>query len=144
MSAPMLEYRIEEEGPVFTELWLLDDRPHREDGPAAIMHRTLDGAVAFELWYCQGRLHRLDGPAAVYYDLDSGRVQEVHYFRDGGLFRADNGPESLTFDATTGRLRHATWYRDNAPEALTWTRWLWLTRARAGEEQPDITMPGKA
>jgi hypothetical protein len=144
LTEPMLEYRIEEEGPVFTELWLLDDRPHRTDGPAAIMHRTQDGAVAFELWYRKGKLHRDDGPAAIYYDLDSGRVQEVHYFREGHLFRDDGGPESLDFDPATGRLRNATWYHENEPARLTWTRWLWLTRARAGEENPDITGPGKS
>ena len=70
----MLEYRIEEDGPVYTELWLLDDRPHREDGPACILRRTADGAVGFELWCREGRLHRDDGPAALQYDFDSGRV----------------------------------------------------------------------
>lgn len=134
MPQPMLEYRIEEEGPVFTELWLLNDELHREDGPACVMRRTQDGAVGFELWYDHGRLHREDGPAALHYDFDTGRVTEAHYFRHGALSRSDGGPESLDFDAQSGRLRNATWRRDNEPEALTLTRWLWLTRARSGEE----------
>ncbi|MDB5508319.1 MAG: variant repeat protein [Hyphomicrobiales bacterium] len=144
MTKPMLEYRIEEEGPVFTELYLLEDRLHREDGPAAVMHRTADGAVAFELWYRDGRLHRQDGPAAVYYNLDTGRVEDMYYFHDGVLHRDDGGPESLGFDPDTGRLRDATWWRNNEPQALTWTRWLWLTQARSGEGARDATEGGKA
>ena len=131
MPTPMLEYRIEEEGPVFSELWLLDDVPHREDGPACIMHRKQDGAVAFELWYQNGKLHREGGPAALYYDCESGRVSEVHYFRKGELFRADDGPQTMTFDAQ-GRLDRALWYEGDDIGQLTWTRWLWLTQARGG------------
>lgn len=133
----MLEYRIEEEGPVYTELWLLDDRPHREDGPACVMRRTADGAVGFELWYRQGRLHRDDGPAALHYDFESGRVTQAHYFQDGAPARHDDGPESLEFDAQTGRLRNAAWISDNEAQSLTFTRWLWLTRARAGDAPLD-------
>lgn len=144
MTKPMLEYRIEEEGPVFTEMYLLEDRLHREDGPAASMRRTQDGALAFELWYREGRLHRTDGPAAIYYNLDTGRVEDMYYFRDGVLSRDDGGPESLDFDAQTGKLRNATWWRDNEPQLLTWTRWLWLTRARAGDQEPEDTGSRKA
>ena len=137
MPQPMLEYRIEEDGPVYTELWLLDDRLHREDGPACILRRTSDGAVGFELWYQQGHLHREDGPAALHYDFDSGRVTQAHYFHDGAPARGDDGPESLTFDAQTGRLQDAAWIRDNEAQGLTLTRWLWLTRARAGGASRD-------
>jgi len=131
VSTPMLEYRIEEEGPVFSELWLLDDVLHREDGPACIMHRKHDGAVAFELWYEHGKLHRDGGPAALYYDFETGRVSEVHYFCKGELFRADDGPQTMTFDAQ-GRLDRALWYEGADIGQLTWTRWLWLTQARTG------------
>jgi len=129
----MLEYRIEEDGPVYTELWLLDDRPHREDGPACILRRTADGAVGFELWYREGRLHRDDGPAALHYDFATGRVIEAHYFRGGAPARDDGGPESLTFDAQTGQLREAAWREDDEAHRLALTRWLWLTRAQGGE-----------
>ena len=137
MPQPMLEYRIEEDGPVYTEVWLLDDRPHREDGPACILHRTCDGAVGFELWYRDGHLHREGGPAALHYDFESGRVTQAHYFQDGVPARGDNGPESLTFDAQTGRLEDAAWIRDNVAQSLTLTRWLWLTRARSGDTSRD-------
>ncbi len=137
MSQPMLEYRIEEDGPVYTELWLLDEKPHREDGPACILRRTADGAVGFELWYAHGRLHRDGGPAALHYDFDSGRVTQAHYFRDGALARDDEGPESLAFDAKTGELRDAIWRRADDAHQLALTRWLWLTRARADDGPVD-------
>jgi hypothetical protein len=130
----MLEYRIEEEGPVYTENWLLDDVPHREDGPAIVMRRMRDGAVAFELWYAHGRLHRGHGPAALLYDPDSGRVTQAHYFLDGRPAREDAGPQSLDFDKDSGRLTSAHWLDEDAePMRLTLSRWLWLTRARASE-----------
>ena len=137
MPQPMLEYRIEEDGPVYTELWLLDDRPHREDGPACILRRTSDGAVGFELWYREGRLHRHDGPAALHYDFESGRVTQAHYFRDGVPARDDDGPESLSFDPQTGRLRDAVWRDGDEAQRLALKRWLWLTRARADDAPLD-------
>ena len=126
----MLEYRIVEDGAVFTETYLLDGELHREDGPAATMRRTRDGGIAWETWYRHGVLHRENGPAAIYYNLDTGRVEEIYYFLDGKLQRKDDGPESIEFDPNTGRIRDATWWRDEEPQQLTLSRWMWLTKAR--------------
>ncbi len=126
----MLEYRIVENGSAFTETYLLDGELHRDDGPAAIMRRTCDGQVAWETWYRHGVLHREDGPAALYYNLETGRVEEIYFFRDGKMARDDNGPESIEFDPRTGQILDAAWWRDDEPQPLTLSRWLWLTRAR--------------
>jgi hypothetical protein len=40
-----------------TKCWYLDNRYHREDGPA------WEGADGSKLWYRNGKLHRVDGPA---------------------------------------------------------------------------------
>jgi hypothetical protein len=130
-ESPMLEYRIVENGSAFTETYLLDGELHREDGPAAIMRRTSDGRIAWETWYRHGKLHRQHGPAATYYNLQTGRVEEAFYFREGRLEREDGGPECIEFDPDNGRIRNASWWRNDEPQPLTLSRWLWLTRARA-------------
>ena len=43
-----------------TKRWYLDDKRHRQDGPAEIWD---DGA---EFWFLHDKLHRQDGPAVVY------------------------------------------------------------------------------
>jgi len=40
-------------------VWRLDDKPHREDGPAYI------GADGTQRWYLYGNRHRTDGPAVI-------------------------------------------------------------------------------
>ena len=42
-----------------TQRWYLDDKLHRQDGPAVVYS---DGS---EYWYLDDKLHRQDGPAAV-------------------------------------------------------------------------------
>jgi hypothetical protein len=43
-----------------TKFWLLNDKYHREDGPAV---EKADGS---KVWYLNGRYHRVDGPAIEY------------------------------------------------------------------------------
>ncbi len=45
-----------------TKEWYLNDKLHREDGPAI---EYVDGSKA---WYRNGKLHREDGPAIEYVD----------------------------------------------------------------------------
>ena len=40
-----------------TKSWYLNDKRHREDGPA------LEGASGTKSWWLYGKLHREDGPA---------------------------------------------------------------------------------
>ena len=55
MSQP--EMRV---GPDGTKYWLLNDKLHREDGPAI---ECSDGR---KFWYLHGKYHREDGPAIEY------------------------------------------------------------------------------
>jgi len=48
--------------PTGDQIWYLNDRLHREDGPA------MTGVDGHQLWYKHGKLHRLDGPAVVWGD----------------------------------------------------------------------------
>ena len=77
MSKPIL--KIEEDG---TQVWLLNDVPHREDGPALI---TTSGSV---YWFQNGELHREDGPAV----MEEDGKQE--WYQNGQLHRED-GPSVI-------------------------------------------------
>ena len=51
--------KVDDDG---TKRWYLDDKLHREDGPAV---EYVNGT---KLWYLGDKLHRVDGPAIEYAD----------------------------------------------------------------------------
>ena len=61
------------------EHWYLNNKCHREDGPAILCH---DG---YKAWYLNGKLHRKDGPAIIYtsgtkfWYLNGKSVSEVEH-----------------------------------------------------------------
>ena len=61
-----------------TKRWYLDDKLHREDGPAV---EYTDGRT----WYLNGKLHRVDGPTMEYYNGSK------FWFLNDNLHRTD-GP----------------------------------------------------
>jgi len=74
---PTLE--IEHDG---VQVWRLDSRFHREDGPAVIYP---DGS---EEWYLTGLMHREDGPASI--DIDGTQV-----WCQNDLVHREDGPASI-------------------------------------------------
>lgn len=124
----MLEYRVVEEDGRVHELYLLDDKCHREDGPAASVRDAGTGDLIAEFWCRNGEVHRENGPAAIYFSAD-GKVEEERWFRNGRLFR-DGGPATVTYDPETGQVRDAGWWRDGERLSLTLSRWLWWSDPR--------------
>ena len=61
--------------------WFLNDKLHREDGPA------IEGHKGNKYWYLNGKLHREDGPAVEWVDgdkswyLDGRQVTEEEHKR---------------------------------------------------------------
>ena len=55
----MIEYKVEVDTDG-TKAWFLNDKLHREDGPA------IEYAEGTKCWYLNGNLHREDGPAIEY------------------------------------------------------------------------------
>jgi hypothetical protein len=45
-----------------SQYWYLNDKRHREDGPATI------GPDGSQAWFLNGKYHREDGPAIIYPD----------------------------------------------------------------------------
>ena len=121
----MLEYRVVQNGGFCQELYLLDGKCHRRDGPAALV-RNEQGAMIAEFWCLFGELHRGDGPAAVYFNTDNGGIEEERYFDGGKLWRED-GPAIIRYRNGGGPVTSASWWRDGEQLPMTLTRWLWLT-----------------
>ena len=61
------------------KIWYLNDKLHREDGPA------IEYADGSKEWYLKGKLHREDGPAVEWADGDR------HWYLNGKRHRED-GP----------------------------------------------------
>ena len=66
-----------------TKRWYLDDKLHREDGPAV---EYTDGRT----WYLNGKLHRVDGPAMEYYNGSK------YWFLNDKFHRTDGPAIDLT------------------------------------------------
>jgi hypothetical protein len=70
-----------------TQVWLLNGKRHREDGPAVIYPNGT------QCWYMNGKLHREDGPAVIY----PNGTQE--WYTNGNIHRED-GPAVIGPDGT--------------------------------------------
>jgi len=62
-----------------TKIWYLNDKRHREDGPA------VEYASGDKVWYINGKYHREDGPAIEY------AIGNKSWYLNGKLHRED-GP----------------------------------------------------
>ena len=89
-----------------TRGWFLNDKLHRNDGPAVVRP---DGS---EAWCQYGRLHREDGPAKTSADGTQS------WYRRGKLHRLD-GPARLDADGTEWWYRNGKLHREDGP-AVTW------------------------
>jgi hypothetical protein len=87
-----------------TKYWYLNDKLHREDGPA------IEYADGSKQWYLNGNIHRTDGPAVEYSDGTK------MWFVNGERHRTD-GPAIEYADGSK------KWFLNNEDEELTETEW---------------------
>ena len=114
-----------------TKYWFLNDKRHREDGPAVELvsgtkewwlngkyHREDGPAVEYangtKSWYLNGERHREDGPAIEWPD---GKTKE--WYLNGKLHRED-GPASEWANGTKEWWLNGKRHREDGP-ALEWT-----------------------
>ena len=84
----MIEYTVEvyDNG---TKYWYLNDKYHREDGPAV---EYADGA---KYWFLKGKLHREDGPACEHTDgTKEWFLNDKLHREDGPAVEWANGDKS--------------------------------------------------
>ena len=86
----MIEYTVKV-SPNGDKSWYLNDKRHREDGPA------IEWANGYKYWYLNDKRHREDGPAIEYSNGDKS------WYLNGSLHRED-GP---AIEWTSG---YKSWY----------------------------------
>ena len=90
-----------------SEKWLLNDKLHREDGPAWIEYDK-NGKVVEERWYLNGIRHRENGPAYIKYK--GGAVLQEQWVINGDLHRED-GPAWIKYQ--NGKAVLEGWWLNN-------------------------------
>ena len=78
---PKVDKYYRKDGSIESEHYYLNDKRHREDGPATINYRK-DGSISSEQYWLNGKCHRQDGPAFVYYRED-GSIYSEYYWLNG-------------------------------------------------------------
>lgn len=78
-DGPAYIERCELTGETLVEIWCIDDVEHRQDGPSHIQYHN--GVKIAEEWRLGGMLHRVDGPAWIAYDLDSGKPTRMEWWQ---------------------------------------------------------------
>mgnify|MGYP001774458397 CR=1 FL=1 len=79
INKPIIEYYLN--GQKQLELWLLNSKDHREDGPSRQMWYK-NGQKKIESWYLDGKLHREDGPAYQRW-MENGQKRTENWWLDG-------------------------------------------------------------
>lgn len=70
------------DGTVYKEMWKVNDKYHRKDGPAHTLF-DFNGQITYEGWYANGQLHRPDKPAEIWYS--NGIVAHENWYLNGKI-----------------------------------------------------------
>ena len=73
-----------ESGKVEREIWCLDDKKHRADGPAVISYYKT-GEIEYKSWWVNGKLFRATSPNIIWYYKNGDIQQEEWYINDKKL-----------------------------------------------------------
>ena len=66
---------------VKSKKYYLNDKYHREDGPAHIGYYR-NGNIKFEAYYINGKLHKEDGPALIDYRINGKIKNKIYYINN--------------------------------------------------------------
>ena len=93
MTNPIIYYYSD--GKIRSEQYFLNNKFHREDGPAIIYYYD-NGKIVFEQYCLNDKRHREDGPAYISYYPD-GKIERESYYLNGILY-ADNQDKNFQED----------------------------------------------
>jgi len=77
-------------------IYRLNNKRHREDGPAVIWYDDTGNIIEEERYYKNGINHREDGPAVIWYNKD-GTIEREYYYLNGKYHRED-GPADIWYN----------------------------------------------
>lgn len=106
------------DGTPLAEQWYVENRLHRQDGPASLLYFPDHPHVMREEWYQEGILHRCGAPAVTLYD-HNGVVLSQQWYQEGRLHR-DEGPAWIELQPERNSYEEM-WYcqgrlhRENGP-----------------------------
>ena len=69
-------------GVILSDMWVLDEYLHKEDGPALITYYE-NGAANTIHYYINGKLHNVNGPAYIEFFKETGGLKKVIYYKNG-------------------------------------------------------------
>ena len=110
------------------EKWVLNNKIHREDGPAVIRYN--DEKVIEEQWRVEGRLHRKNSPAIIRYK--DGVVTEEQWWVNDKSHRKD-APAIIRYN--DGVVVYEEWFtnnirhREDGPAIIRYSdgaEWWWI------------------
>lgn len=111
-----------------TKRWLLNNKYHREDGPAI---EYPDGRKE---WYVDGRLHRVNGPAI---ECFRNTLFQYEYWYQDGLLHREDGPAYTNNDNDKEWYIEGKYHRTDGP-AIEWSdgfkEW-WIDDNRYSQEE---------
>ena len=68
-------------GVIEREYYYLNDKLHREDGPASIFYYQ-DGKVRRKIYWVNNKRHRKNGPTIISYNKNGSIKEELYYLND--------------------------------------------------------------
>ena len=93
MTNPII--KCYDNGKIESELYLLNDKWHREDGPTYIRYYE-NGNIYFEHYYLNDKRHRENGPAIIRYYQD-GKIEHESYYLNS-IHYANSSSETFQQD----------------------------------------------
>ena len=90
---PKVKIEYYDNGQKKSENWFLNDKLHREDGPA-YQQWYENGQKDNEGWYLNGKIHREDGPAYQYW-YENGQMKYEEWYLNGNKYSREEWIEQL-------------------------------------------------
>ena len=87
MNNPKYIYYYEN-GQISSEYYYLNDKIHREDGPA-IIYYYYNGQISYEYYYLNDNRHRENGPAYIHYHKN-GKIDYEEYYLNNVIYAKSN------------------------------------------------------
>jgi len=105
-NKPNIKKKYYKNGQLKSEIYSLNDKYHREDGPA-VQYWYENGQLKYESYWLNSKLYREDGPAYQYW-YDTGKLKSEEYYLNGKWHREDGPAYQYWYE--NGQLKSERYY----------------------------------